>query len=115
MITKVCVVCGAQFEAQRASRKYCSHKCRTALYRQHKAEAAAARAPARAALVARLDRMGAPKTAAVAREVISEAGEDCTELIVKLIGQAADELGPLLARAKAKASPMGAAAGAPIK
>lgn len=88
-----CIVCGAEFQSLHSDRRYCSGRCRTALYRANKRAAASERAPARAQLVDKLA-VFAPATAGMARELISTAGDDCTELIVKLIAQAVREVGP---------------------
>jgi hypothetical protein len=52
-------------------------------------------------MLAKLQRV-APRTAALVERLRQEAGDDCTELIIKAAMQAADELGPLHASAKAK-------------
>jgi hypothetical protein len=84
-----------------SDRQYCSGRCRTRLYRANKAKEAAARAPARQAMLARLERV-APKTAGLVNKLRVEAGDDCTELIIKAALQAVDELGPLRQAALAK-------------
>jgi hypothetical protein len=87
-----CTICGTEYEAVYAKRLYCSNACKMRAHRARKAAKAAQSAPARAELVGKLERF-APQTAALARELIGTAGEDCTELIVKLVGQAVREIG----------------------
>jgi hypothetical protein len=104
-----CTVCGAEYKAVYAKRLYCSPRCKMRAHRARKAAEAAKAAPARAELVGKLERF-APQTAALARELIGTAGDDCTELIVKLVGQAVREIGATMAtngtKAKAEGVPM---------
>lgn len=96
MFKLTCAVCGAEYEAVYAKRLYCSPRCKMRAHRARKAAQAAEAAPARAELVGKLERF-APQTAALARELIGTAGDDCTELIVKLVGQAVREIAPTVA------------------
>jgi len=92
MVTLKCTVCGREYEAVYSNKLYCSSRCKTAAWRAKKKAAAAEAAPGRAELVAQLARF-APHTGALAREMISIAGDDCTELIVRLVAQAVREIG----------------------
>lgn len=91
MHTHTCAQCGAQFDSPYSTRQYCSGRCRTASYRAAKRELAARKGPQRQALVGKLEVL-APKTGELARELLAVAGDDCTELLVRLIGQAVCEI-----------------------
>jgi hypothetical protein len=108
MVTLKCTVCGKEHEAHYANKLYCSKACKQKAWRAARAARLEAAAPARAELVGKLERF-APQTAALARELIGTAGDDCTELIVRLIGQAVREVGPAMPGAPV------ARAGAPTK
>lgn len=116
MVTLKCTVCGREYEAVYSNKLYCSSRCKTAAWRAKKKAERTAAAPARAELVAKLERF-APHTGALARELISEAGTDCTEMIVRLVAQAVREIGATAPGAGAPAT-NGAKAdaeGAPMK
>lgn len=114
MVTLKCMVCGKEHEAHYANKLYCSKACKQKAWRTARAARAAAAAPAREAQLAQLDRLG-PKTGAVVRAALREAGPECQDKIMRVALQAAEELGPLVASAKATSATRAKAEGVPMK
>lgn len=97
MATLTCAQCGKEFFDGKY-RLYCSSTCKTKAWRAKKKAEAAAAAPARAALLARVDAYD-PAVGAGLRKVLKKAGPGCMELLIEYSGIVVNA-------AAAKASPV---------